>query len=62
MMEEADKNNFYMGSWTQKQNCGIVDYHAYTPISVHRGVTANDGQSYNLVKVRNPWAENSWKG
>ena len=56
MMEEADKDGFYMGSWTQQQNCGIVDYHAYTPIQVYRGAIASDGNSYNLVKVRNPWA------
>lgn len=61
-MEEADKNKFYMGTWTQKQSCGIVNYHAYTPISVFRDVQASDGNSYNLVEVRNPWASNKWKG
>ena len=38
------------------QGYGIVSGHAYTVLSVH------DEEGYKLIRIRNPWGHDEWKG
>lgn len=61
-LREADKSNYIVCAWTQKDpdggaditSAGIVRKHSYPVISTRE--VAADGQRWRLVQLRNPWA------
>jgi len=69
----SDKKKFPMCACTSSDNDthvtrrqvetkGLQDGHAYTVIGAKEITLAKDLSKVRLVKVRNPWGKNEWKG
>lgn len=41
---------------------GIVHGHAYSLLDVKKGIAGDDGNTYDLLQLRNPWGEKEWNG
>lgn len=63
---EADQHNYFIACSTSqeimdlREQTGIVESHAFSMVAVIEGEF--DGERLRLVKIRNPWGYEEWKG
>ena len=67
-ISEADKQGYIMVAGTacteereEEREDGLYSGHAYS-VTNTATVKGSDGQTYNLVQVRNPWGSGEWNG
>ena len=62
-LSAADKRNDIIttGTWSTKNSVGLTAGHAYTVLGV-KELTDTAGKKIKLVKIRNPWGTEGFKG
>jgi len=61
IINDADKRHEIMATGSNSNSLGIVSSHAYTLIGIAT-LKKTDGTVVNLMKMRNPWAVERYKG